>query len=297
MRYFTFIFICLFISNTFSQHKVLKDFDFQNKNYCFYFYESYNGQKNKKADELRKPFTISDKNKLENLKNNWVANSEAVEELLCGYDYKIYIVENDSIVGSLSVNTECGHVNASGIGTSFDFTPCNPFENLIKDSDIYSAVFSSDSIPKSRELYSLLRNQKNVYYRSVNYDKWVNYDGQFYYIVEPKEENSELKNRKEIIKDIYDRFNNTNILINYSSISKTSLSGYFYCSNSFYNELKNNIPLWDDFKFKISATGAWEPWSKVYNKKVYSAIIFTNNEDKLNELIIKAKNIGAFVKK
>ncbi|NJM80483.1 MAG: hypothetical protein HC854_14270 [Flavobacterium sp.] len=87
----------------------------------------------------------------------------------------------------------CGHINASGKGTSFDFTPYNPFENLIKDSEVYSAFFSSDSIKNSRELYILLKNQENIYCRSIKYDNWVNYDGQFYFNIYSKDEIIGLK--------------------------------------------------------------------------------------------------------
>ncbi|NHN26840.1 hypothetical protein FIA58_014235 [Flavobacterium jejuense] len=289
MKYITAIIVSLLFNSSFSQLKVLKDFDFQNKNYKFFFYESYNGQKSK--DSIIKPFAISDSKKLEELKNSWIGNNEATEIPDCGYDYTIYVIEEDSLVSTLSVNTVCGHIHAFGKETSFDFTPNNPFKSLIKDSDVYAGVFTSSVLLKSRRLYALLKNQKNIYYKSVEYDNWVNYDGQFSYNIYSKNENIELKNRNEIIEDLYNKFNNDDVFIKYSSISTNSLGGYIYCSSAFYEELKNNIPIWNDFELTLSKIGIWEPWSNVYSRKYYSAYLFTNDEKKLDELIEKVKNI------
>lgn len=289
MKFYISILLFTCFNILFSQNKVLKDFDFQKRKYKFFFYESYNGQKSK--DSIKKPFVITDIKKLEALKSSWIGNNEATEIADCGFDYNIYIIEEDSLVSNLSVNTVCGHINASGKGTSFDFTPYNPFENLIKDSEVYSAFFSSDSIKNSRELYILLKNQENIYCRSIKYDNWVNYDGQFYFNIYSKDEIIGLKNRNEVINDLYNKFNKNDVFINYSSTSKNSLSGYIYCSKAFYEELKNNIPIWDDLEFTLSEIGIWNPWHKVYNRNIYYTTVFTDNREKLEELIVQVKKI------
>lgn len=290
MKYIYLIIINLIFNNTFSQNKVLKDFDLQNNEYTFYFFEKYNAQKNKGKEDIKKPFVIKNKQKLEQLKNSWIGDrGETDEPADCGYDYEIFIVENDSLVSKLNVNTECGQVIVFGKGTSYNFSPNNPFESLTKDSDVYTATFLSDTLPKSRKLYALLKNQKYIYYPLAKYDNWVDFDGEFYYSAESKNDSIDFKNRYKIVKDINDKFKNKNIFVNYSTLSTNSIGGYIYCSQSFYIELKDNIPVWDDFKFSISEFGYWKPWSEDRHRKKYYAYVFTDDEKKLDDLIIEAQ--------
>ena len=265
-----FLIICPILS--FSQIKVLGDIDFLTNDYKLVFiYQRGNDTEYLVSDSI-KNFIISDKQKLIELQNTWIAYQEAdvIEE--CGYDYYIYIIDNDSILGNLSVNISCGQLIASGKRKSYDFTG-NPFKNLIIDKKIYTQILSSDTITKARKLYDKIISTKGVYFPDKNYNDWLNYDGQAYISVSAK--NDTLKKYYEIKVDFDQKYGVNNQFVDFSGFSYKSYSGRIFCSQSFFEELINNKFEWTDFNVFIEEN-SWDSWAKL--KKQFFAFVFSEDE-------------------
>jgi hypothetical protein len=271
--------------NLFGQDKVLKDFDFDTHEYKFFFFYQDNEIRYEDSLPLIKPFVISDKSKLTDLKNDWIATNEVEGMLWCGYDYVIYVIENDTIIGHLNVNTQCGQVMVYGIGTSYDFKEYNPFEKLVGDADIYDTVLRADTITDARELYNKILISDSIYYPSVNSQEHLDFNGQFYFYVYKKDTVNGIMHFKDVEKEIYKRFPNDNILVDFWGFDSKRYDGYILCDSTFFWSVKNDIPIWDNFKFRVPDRSKWEPWAEINSKKTFSAFIFTDNKKKLSELI------------
>ena len=285
LRLIFWILFLLLTLNLLGQDKVLKDFDLESHDYKFFFFYQENDKRFEDTLPLIKPFVISDKYKLTEIKNDWIATNEVEEMLWCGYDYVIYVVENDTIIGHLNVNTHCGQVIAYGIGTSYDFNEYNPFEKLIGDAVVYDTVLHADTITEARKLYDKILISDSIYFPLVKSQKHLDFDGQFYFYVYEKDTINGIMNFKDIEKEIYKRFSNDNILVDFWGFGGKRYDGYLLCDSSFFHELKSDIPKWDNFYLRVPERSKWESWSMVNSKKRFSAFIFTDNKKKLRELI------------
>jgi hypothetical protein len=274
-----------------AQDQVLEDFDFLNVDYKFYFFHYLNGlYDDDDAEKIIEPFMIEDKSKLLDLKEKWIATNEVEGMLLCGYDYVIYIVLKDSIIGHLNVNTECGQVIAHGIGTSYDFVKGNPFENIVGDKKVFEAKLRADTITESRKLFKKIINSNHVYFPEANKQEWLNYDGRFYFYTYVKDTVSGLKSLKEVANDIYNKFRNDKILIDFWGFSRNRYDGYILCDSVFYKKINLDMPIWENFHFRMNKMSVWKPWHAIASKKKFSARVFSEDKNKLNELIKTAGN-------
>ncbi|MFN8258243.1 MAG: hypothetical protein U0W24_21320 [Bacteroidales bacterium] len=273
-----------------AQEKVLKDFDFKNHDYSFYIIYQYNDFRFEDSLPSIKPFIISDKEKLQQLKNDWIAKKEVDGMLLCGYDYKIYIVEHDSLIGHLNVNTDCGQVMAYGIGTSYDFEPYNHFKDLISDSEAFDTVLRADTITEARILYNKIKTTDSIYYPNSEFQEWIDFDGQFYFYVREKDTINGLKKFSEIEKDIYAMFPDKQIHVDFWGFSRDEYDGYLLCDSLFFMDLKENIPNWDDFKFIIPKQSKWEAWYQISSKESFSAYIISDSKKRIDKMIKTAGN-------
>jgi hypothetical protein len=263
---------------SFSQVKVLGDIDFLKKDYKLVFIYQRGNDTAYLVSRTMKNFMISDKHKLIELQNTWTGNNETDKILECGYDYYIYIVDKDSIVGTLRVNIWCGQVIASGIGNSCEFKG-NPFKNLTIDKPIYELYLSTDTITKARKLYNQINSTKGVYYPDKKYNDWINYDGQAYISITAK--NDTLKRRFKIKKDFDEKYGIVNQYIDFWGFSKGNYTGWIFCSQSFYEKLIETKFEWTDFNVYIRKN-SWESWAT--RKKKFSAFVFSENENLLNDL-------------
>jgi len=283
----------LLIKCIYSQDKVLKDFDFENHDYRFYII--YNIYDFEYVDSITrsKSFMINDKQKLKRLKNDWIATHKLESYLKCSYDYYVEIFENDSIIGDLTINTECGQVIAHGIGTSYDFTPGeNPFEKLIGDAKIYDTILQANTYTKAINLHNLIIKSDSIFYPAASNQKWLNYNGRFDFNIKKKYGLNSLKKSNEIKRDIYASFPNSKIYIDFWSYSKSERNGYIYCDSSFFEKIKKIKPNWSDFNFYIPEYSNWKTWQQYTDKYPFSAYIYATNKCEFDKLIEKVRKKG-----
>ncbi len=271
----------------FSQTKILKSFDFDKHDYRFYFIYQYNDMRLEDSLEVISHFMINDKTELKKLQESWISTTEVEGILDCGYDWEIYVVENEKIVSNLNVNTDCGQVITYGIGESYNFKG-NPFLSLKRDKLVNAYYIETDTITKTRELYSQIVNTDSVYYPSEQYESWMKYNGQFHFIITAKDTKNGLRLAKNIKKDIYKKHPSGNFEIDFWGYNKFRLDGYIYCDSSVVEKFSSDSLSWGDFNFYFGKTG-WEPWSKTA-KEYFSAFIFSDNIVKLDKIIKTAGN-------
>jgi hypothetical protein len=263
---------------SFSQGKVLDDINFSSNEFKLVFiYERGNGSNNLISDTFQN-FVISDKRQLLQLKNTWLIKEETNEIMECGYDYCIYVIDKDSILGQLYVNISCGYVFASGIGKSCIFEG-NPFKKLKVDKPIYTKCFSTDSIIEARKTHNKIITTKGVYYPEKRFNNWLNYEGKAYISITPK--NDSLKSHQKITDDFDKKYGKLNQNIKFSSFSTNNYGGWIYCSKSFHEELILNNFEWSDFNVNIKEN-SWESWA---NQKInFITCIFSESQKKLDNL-------------
>ncbi len=261
----------------FSQVKVLDNIDFINNDYKLVFIQQREANANL-LSESSKSFLISDKQKLIELQRTWIGE-ETDEILLCGYDYYIYIIDKDSILGQLNVNVSCGQVVAYGIGKSCKFND-NPFKDLKKDKQVFTKLLFADTITKARKIYEKTIKTRGVYYPNKEYNKWLNYDGKAYINIKAKGDS--LKRHIEIRKDFDNKYSALNQYIDFWGFSKGEYSGWIYCNEDFFKILMQDSFEWSDYNVFIKEN-SWETWEK--NKKKFLAFIFSEDE----ELVVNLK--------
>jgi hypothetical protein len=50
------------------------------------------------------------------------------------------------------------------------------------------------------------------------------------------------------------------------------------------------MPIWENFHFRMNKMSVWKPWHAIASKKKFSARVFSEDKNKLNELIKTAGN-------
>lgn len=276
MKKRTLLILFLFPILIFSQVKVLDNIDFLNNDYKLIFIQQREDSAHLVSEPL-KSFLISDKQKLIELQNTWIGE-ETDDILLCGYDYYIYIIDTDSIIGKLNVNISCGQVVAYGIGKSYNFID-NPFKDLKKDKQIFKKYLIADTITKARKLYDKIIASRGVYYPDKEYNQWVNHEGKAYISIKAKGDT--LKSHTEIRKDFDNKYSTLHQYIDFWGFSKNEYSGWIYCNEHFFQTLIQDNFEWSDYKVFIKEN-SWETWAK--SNKKYGAFIFSEEEDLLNNL-------------
>jgi hypothetical protein len=260
----------------FSQVKVLENIDFLNNDYKLIFIQ----QREDGAllvSEPSKSFLISNKKKLIELQNTWIGE-ETEDILLCGYDYYIYIVDKDSILGKLNVNISCGQVVAYGIGKTCNFN-VNPFKDLKKDKKIFMKYLIADTVTKARKLYDKIITSRGIYYPDKKYSQWINYEGKAYISIKAK--GNTLKSHTEIRKDFDKKYSIVNQYIDFWGFSKEEYSGWIYCSEDFLKKIIQEGFEWSDYNVFIKEN-SWETWEK--NGKKFGAFIFSEKAELFDNL-------------
>lgn len=271
------IFLIFFPNFIISQVKVLGDINFSTNDYKLVFtYERAYDTINLISNSF-KDFIISNKEQLIELQNNWIATEETDELMECGYDYSIYLINKDSIIGKMYVNISCGFVFASGIGKTCIFEG-NPFKKLNVDKPIFKKCFSTNSIEEARKMQNKINSTQGVYYPEKNLNNWIDFEGKAYISILTK--NDSLKSFQNITYDFDKKFGKSNQYIDFSSFSKNNYSGWIYCNKSLYDELVSNKSDWLDFNIKVDS---WEPLS--CKKETFITCIFSESKKKLDKLI------------
>lgn len=272
-----FIILIFFPNFITSQVKVLSDINFLANDYKLVFnYERRACDTINLISNSFKDFVISDKEQLIELQNNWIATEETDELMECGYDYSIYLINKDSIIGKMYVNISCGFVFASGIGKTCFFEG-NPFKKLNVDKPIFKKCISTNSIEEARKMHNKINSTHGVYYPEKNLN-WIDFEGKAYISILTK--NDSLKSSQNITYDFNKKFGKSNQYIHFSSFSKNNYSGWIYCNKSLYDELVSNKSEWLDFNIKVDS---WELLS--CKKETFITCIFSESKKKLDKLI------------
>lgn len=260
-----------------SQVKVLGNIDFSKNEYKLVFtYERAYDTINLISHKFEN-FVISDKKQLVELQNNWIVTEETDEIMECGYDYSIYLINKDSILGKMYVNISCGFVLASGFGKSCIFDG-NPFKSLKVVKPIYRKCFSTNSIVEARKIHHKIIAKTGVYYLEKEFNDWINYEGKAYISLTPK--NDTLINHQHIINDFDKKYGKSNQYIDFSSFSNENYSGWIYCNKSLYDELFSNKSDWLDFNVKLNS---WESLSG--QKETFITCVFSESKKKINSIM------------
>ena len=273
------ILLILFPILSFSQVKVLSDIDFLKNEYKLVFtyeraYDTINLISHKFKD-----FVISDKKQLVELQNNWIVTQETDEMLECGYDYSIYLINKDSILGKMYVNISCEFAFANGIGKTCVFEG-NPFKNLHVEKPIFKKCFSINSIEEARKMDNKINSTNGVYYPLKKLNNWIHFEGKAY--IDIKTKNDSLKSCQKITNDFDEKFGKLNQYIDFRRFSKDNYSGWIYCNKTIFDELISNKSKWADFEFKIED----DSWESFTNKKIdFIVCLFSESKKKLDRLI------------
>ena len=263
---------------SFSQVKVLSDIDFSTNEYKLVFtyeraYDTIN-----LISHTFKDFVISDKKQLNELQNNWIVNKETDEIMECGYDYSIYVINKDSILGKMYVNVSCGYVFASGIGKSCIFEG-NPFKNLKVDKPVYRKCFSIDSTEEARRMHQNIISTKGVYYPEKTLNNWINFEGKSYISIKPKSDS--LKSHLEVINDFDKKFGKLNQDFKFSGFNKKNYSGWIYCNKTIFDELISSKSEWADFEVKIED----DSWESFASQKIdFIVCVFSDSKKKIKRI-------------
>lgn len=226
---------------------------------------------------------INDKNKLQKLRKHWLTSGE-----LDGFkrempDYIVYVVHNDSIIG---------HLNAMDYKDRefllYDTIQTNnanlePYPAGIEgDFGVYETVLETDTVTQSRLLSEQIAKIDNVYHPKNDF-KWIKFDGQFRFSICSKGTKS-LRKINNLEDVIYSKIKNKEFIISFGVLSPSEYLGQIICNESFYNEIKNDIPEWEDFEFTIPEYSKWQPWHLTTLGDGITVYLFSTDKSKLDYL-------------
>ena len=162
MKIFLFIFLLLNSYFGLSQKLILRDFDFSNgKTTLFICHDSSFSDVAYCSCKY-----ITNKYNLDSLKMNW--QGEITDTLLeCGYNYFLYVIDVDSIISSIKVNTECGQAVTRGYIVNFKG---NLLENLYPDKVAHKEIFYFPSLEAACHKYELIKANKDCFVTNSNAD-------------------------------------------------------------------------------------------------------------------------------
>lgn len=278
MKVLAIIILTLYSITSFSQIRVLENIDFSDNDFKLVFVNQRGNESSQIFSDSIKNFMISNKEMLIELQKSWIGYTETDEILECGYDYIIYVLKKEKIIGQLNVNLNCGYVLALGTGKTCLFKN-NPFENLTIDKKIYTRSLLTNDISKAKRLHNLLITTKGIHYPNIKENIWVNYEGKAF--IEIMAKNNSLKKTYEIKSEFNDRYGILNQYIDFLGFSEQNYSGNIYCNSSFYDELNKEKFEWADYSVKFGEK-SWKSWKEV--NKMFFAFIFSENEDLLYNL-------------
>lgn len=278
MKVLAIIILTLYSITSFSQIRVLENIDFSDNDFKLVFINQRGNESSQIFSDSIKNFMISNKEMLIELQKSWIGYTETDEILECGYDYIIYVLKKEKIVGQLNVNLNCGYVLALGIGKTCLFKN-NPFENLTIDKKIYTRSLLTNDVSKAKRLHNLLKTTKGIHYQNIKENIWLNYDGNAY--IEIMAKNNSLKKAYDIKSEFNDRYGNVNQHIDFWGFSEHNYSGNIYCNSSFYDKLTKEKFDWADYNVMFREK-SWKSWGE--ENKMFFAFIFSENEDLLNNL-------------
>jgi hypothetical protein len=272
------ILLILFPILSFSQVKVLSDIDFSKNEYKLVFTHERAYDTINQISHTFKDFVISDKKELIELQNNWIVTEETDELMECGYDYSIYVINKDSIIGTMYVNISCGFVFASGIGKTCIFEG-NPFKKLKVDKTIYRKCFSINSIEEARKLHHKINSTQGVYYPLKKLNNWIHFEGKAYINIKTK--NDSLKSCQDITNDFDEKFGKLKQYIDFRGFSKDNYSGWIYCNKTIFDDLISNKSEWEDYDVNIKI----DSWNSFTGQKIdFIVCVFSESNRKIQKI-------------
>ncbi|EAZ94909.1 hypothetical protein FBBAL38_11209 [Flavobacteria bacterium BAL38] len=272
------ILLIIFPILSFSQVKVLSDIDFLKNEYKLVFTHERAYDTINQISHTFKDFVISDKKELIELQNNWIATEETDELMECGYDYSIYLINKDSIIGKMYVNISCGFVFASGIGKTCVFEG-NPFKKLKVDKPIYRKCFSSNSIEEARKIHHKIIAKQGVYYPLKKLNNWIHFEGKAYINIKTK--NDSLKSCQDITNDFDEKFGKLKQYIDFRGFSKDNYSGWIYCNKTIFDDLISNKSEWENYDVNIKI----DSWNSFTGQKIdFIVCVFSESNKKIQKI-------------
>jgi hypothetical protein len=172
---------------SFSQNSILKDLDKKAK-YEFYISASQNvvRENNKESND----FIYADQTVIQNIIKTWQGKNTN-GYLKCGYNYRVYIINENKIVESILINDECNQLVYSKGAANIKV---NPFSNL--NSVLKFSSFTFKAISKAEAILFLasIKDLNDVYCGNCdNYDftdlKEDEFDGDYNLYIFGKSEN------------------------------------------------------------------------------------------------------------
>lgn len=184
MKYFI-LYIILFLStNTFSQEKIFKDFNFSSGDYALIFldFESFKLVYREESELIEKNkfidnnthYILESKETLNLIKENWTG-IETYGILNCKYDYYIYLTKNDTLVSRGDINIKCNRLNINN--KAYDIDSFNFNDYLLMADTLFMVDFDfGQDINKAKEFYQSVENDSLIVLKEHLKPKWENFD-------------------------------------------------------------------------------------------------------------------------
>ncbi len=184
MRLISSITFLLAFVNLYSQNRVLDSYDFNDDLYTLFvidvgepdlMWERDSGG-NLLEYNTTKHYYTADSTILNRIKKTLIG--DRVEYYYeCGYDYFVYLTENDSIILEMRINLECGELLVQG--EPFKIDPEIVTKVLPQMDDLKKRVFKCDDFQDGRDFWDEVILDNRFVLKELTKPKWVDYEGDF----------------------------------------------------------------------------------------------------------------------
>jgi len=180
---FTIILLFFFV-NSFSQKKILEEYDFGNGSYAIYLIDVGEPELKWERDSIgnlweidtTRHFYTNELDILNQIKNDWIGDTVSYM-YECWYDYFIYLTKADSTILKMRVNLECEELLVDGF--PYKITPTIITKFFPHFKRLKKRVFNCDDFQDGRDFWKTVMIDKQFVLKDISKPKWIDFDGDF----------------------------------------------------------------------------------------------------------------------
>lgn len=271
----TFLSVLSFLSFVFSFSAVapLSEFNFEQGGYSIIGIRSESDQSSL-FDSLGE-FITQDISILNEFKNTWKFDVLG-HKYACGYHYQVSVCKSGKALKSFWINLNCNEIVWEGNYYYFDNQKLRQFIGRMKRPRELNA--NPSALREAREEVNKLLKDSNLIF--IRTDEWMNYEGQFEFIYEYKNEKESNKDFNEWVlyfeRQIKSKYPNDEFVITWRGLSKERMELLVTCNKSLYDKFT---------LYPVSDNHKWEYFNRFYfTYWVYNSI---EEENKLQRELAK----------
>ena len=227
---------------------IFNDYDFNSGDYELFGVYWSDFERNSLADSIGN-FSIKDTVLLNQLKTNWKLSP--YPEKKCGYDYKLYLTNGDSVVSTSFLNIHCESLLMDGVGYSFEREKLVKLYGKTDSIETIRVVFYSQEM--AVDYLKSMRDDPAIFVLDNGGYIWEKYIGFFETTYTNEKVTSSIQALAEAKKEISEKYRTSDFQLESvgSNVSAGTYKIRVYCEAEFLEDFKL-YPIYKGYSYIIN---------------------------------------------